>query len=113
MRLVMAKGGFRHLAAASAAGHTLCGRDCSSWEDAPEHTMRDVPAHEYCVACWSAVRRSRDDFRDETWSDGSSVYPLDFGRGGYIPPDEVRRIRAAHGELLARERERMQRAHAS
>jgi hypothetical protein len=113
MKLVMARGGRRHLVADSAPEHTLCGRDCAAWEAAPEDRIRDVPVREYCVTCWRAVMSTSERFRDESWSDGSPVYPVDFGKGGYISPDEVRRIREAQNELQARERAGRRHVHPS
>jgi hypothetical protein len=112
MKLVMSRRGFRHLVP-EAAGHTLCGRDCSSWDEAPEERMRDVSPHEYCVVCWQSAMKASERFGRETWADGSPVYPLDFGKSGYISPDEVRRVREAHAELQASERGRMRQVQAS
>jgi hypothetical protein len=112
MKLVVTRSGMRHLVADSAA-HTLCGRDYGTWEDAPEARMGDVPTHRHCVACWNAADRSTESFRDETWSDGSPVLPLDFGKGGHISSDEAKRIRRVQSELERAEREGMRDARAN
>lgn len=107
MKLVMTRGGLRHLVAESADDHTLCGRECSAWEGAPEQRMRDVPSHRHCVNCWHAASKAKARLHQETWPDGAPVYPLDLGQGGSITAAEVKRLRKVHAELEQAERERM------
>jgi hypothetical protein len=107
MKLVVAASGLRHLVSSSADGYTLCGRECSSWEDAFERRMSDVRPHEHCVSCWYSASRAGGRFDGESWPDGTSVYPLNFGKGGYVAPDEVMRLRETQAELDRTERKKM------
>jgi len=107
MKLVVTGSGLRHLVADSAGARTLCGREYGSWEDAPESRMRDVPPDQQCIRCWDSANRARERLRGELWRDGTPVLPLDFGRGGRVPPAEVKRIRQVHAELERVERQKM------
>jgi hypothetical protein len=111
MKLVVSGSGLRHLVAQSDDAHTLCGRpaygESGSWEDAQEEVMRDVPRHKHCIRCQDSANHARERFQEETWPDGTPVYPLDFGEGGKITPAELKRLREVSHELERAERERM------
>ena len=107
MKLVITRSGLRHLVAESADAHTLCGREYRSWEEAPEHRMGDVLPHQHCIRCWNSVHHATERWRAERWRDGTPVLPLDFGKGGRVPPAEVKRIRQVHAEMEQAQREKM------
>ena len=69
--------------------------------------MSDVRPHEHCVHCWYSANKATERFRSETWPDGSPVYPLRFGKGGYIAPPEVKRLREAQADLERVQRQKM------